>query len=375
MNTSRGNKKDQRGCWPKLGFTLVELLVVIAIIGILVALLLPAVQAAREAARRNQCKNNLKQLSLGMLLHENVQKFLPSGGWIDGYGPDPNRGYGGKQPGSVFYNVLAYIEEQTLRDLGKGLAYDGNSPSRDYTDAMQKLYQTPVPAFSCPSRRAAKLYPRAGTLEAPWAKALTVNVKGDYAANAGDSQASAGDGVGYSLWPAAGSTYATIDSQAMWTDSTCKLVASRSGTAPPFACQSGVMGYHSEVKLKQITDGTSNTYLVGEKFLSPKYYETALAAGDGYGDNQGVYTGLEWDNERVSWNKYKNDDPTIYQPRQDIDLNVEVGWGWYAFGSAHAGGLNMAMCDGSVHTISYDIDYLTHRYLAVKDDGETTTIP
>ncbi len=377
MNTSRGLNKKRRGSRPKLGFTLVELLVVIAIIGILVALLLPAVQAAREAARRNQCKNNLKQLALGMLLHEDVQKFLPSGGWIDAYGPDPNRGYGGKQPGSVFYNILAYIEEQALRDLGKGIAYNGSNPSTAYTAAMQQLYQTPVAVFNCPSRRAAKLYPRTTTSsEAPWAKPLTVNIKGDYAANAGDTQTSAGDGVGYTLWPGVGgNTYATIDAQQAWTDSSCKPVVSRQGTVPPLACQSGVIGYHSEVKLKQITDGTSNTYLVGEKFLSPKYYEIALAQGDGYGDNQGVYTGLEWDNERVSWNKYKNDDPTIYQPRQDVDLNVEVNWGWYAFGSAHAGAMNMAMCDGSVQSISYDIDYLTHRYLAVKDDGETTTLP
>src|SRR5215208_1969930 len=100
------------------GFTLVELLVVIAIIGILVALLLPAVQAAREAARRNQCKNNVKNIALGCLLHEDTHKFLPSAGWGRKWSGDPNRGYGENQPGSWIYNILAYIEEQTVHDLG-----------------------------------------------------------------------------------------------------------------------------------------------------------------------------------------------------------------------------------------------------------------
>src|SRR6185369_10306687 len=68
----------------RAAFTLVELLVVIAIIGFLVALLLPAIQAAREAARRNQCKNHLKQLALGCLLHLDTQKYFPTGGWRDG---------------------------------------------------------------------------------------------------------------------------------------------------------------------------------------------------------------------------------------------------------------------------------------------------
>src|SRR5262245_12011818 len=119
-------------------FTLVELLVVIAIIGILVALLLPAIQAAREAARRTQCKDNAKNIALGCLLHADTHKFLPSGGWGRLWSGDPNRGYGENQPGSWAYNILTYVEEGALRDLGRGKTA-GTAP---YQEALETLNST-----------------------------------------------------------------------------------------------------------------------------------------------------------------------------------------------------------------------------------------
>jgi prepilin-type processing-associated H-X9-DG protein len=139
--------------------------------------------------------------------------------------------------------------------------------------------------------------------------------------------------------------------------------------------QTGVIFYRSEIKGKRIVDGTTNTYLIGEKFLSPKVYEgpTGFNATS-QGDNQGAYVGFEWDNQRRAWGPNSTvTDREIFQPRQDVDGVADFNR--YAFGSAHAGGMNMAMCDGSVQTLSYDIDSDTHRYLANRLDGQVAEVP
>ena len=113
------------------GFTLVELLVVITIIGILIALLLPAVQAAREAARQTQCRNNLKQLALGCLNHERAHGTLPNGGWRYTWSGDPDCGFDRYQPGGWIYNILPYVELQSLHDLRRGNVAGGEEASLD----------------------------------------------------------------------------------------------------------------------------------------------------------------------------------------------------------------------------------------------------
>ena len=359
-----------RSCRRSRGFTLVELLVVIAIIGILVALLLPAVQTAREAARRNQCKNNLKQLALGCLLHEDTQKYLPSGGWSKFFTADANMGYGERQPGSWYYNVLSYIEEAQLHDLGKGLSI--NPLASGAQQASVTLHTTPVAAFHCPSRRTAKVYPHAWgtmTLQA-WVANLPGVVSGDYAANSGDSLTHAGNGFASDqyIMPATGD-YPKLAST-NWTN-----------TNDPKTkfFQTGISHYRSEIGSKRITDGTSNTYLIGEKFMRPDSYESLLSLTtspiDYYAGNQGAYSGFEWENHRVAWGGAASPYPKdYYQPRQDAILGVD-GPGILAFGSAHAGAFNMAMCDGSVHGIGYDIDGDVHRYLANRLDGQAVEIP
>src|SRR5690606_33960140 len=103
------------------GFTLVELLVVIAIIAILVVMLLPAVQAAREAARITQCANNLRQLGLGAINHEAAHGFYPSSGWGFLWSGDPDRGFGGGQPGGWAYSILPFMEASDIYEIGRGL--------------------------------------------------------------------------------------------------------------------------------------------------------------------------------------------------------------------------------------------------------------
>jgi prepilin-type N-terminal cleavage/methylation domain-containing protein/prepilin-type processing-associated H-X9-DG protein len=365
------------------GFTLVELLVVIAIIGILVALLLPAIQAAREAARRNQCKNNIKQIGLGWLLHEDSHGFLPSGGWGRFWTADSNRGYGEDQPGSWAFSVLPFVEEGSLHDLGKGKAV----ASPEFQSASKTLHTTPIPMFYCPSRRAALAYVCAndGVRVQTWLPAIAKSIgmaKTDYAANSG----SAREWDTVNMWEA--TDYNQADNSPQWTLTNVCDRNAPIAIRPNFAkCQSGVSYYRSEVKLSMITDGTSNTYMVGEKYLRPEVYEGSYTTSQpvmDFGENQSMYTGFEWDNHRVAFEPRMipypggttrsplpeaglGDNPEPYQPKQDRIGPENVA----AFGSAHSGGLNMAMCDGSVQSISYDINPWVHRNLAVRFDGET----
>jgi len=138
-------------------FTLVETLVVISIIGVLLGLLLPAVQMARESARRTTCSNNLKQLGLAAKLHVDAHGIFPTGGWGADWVGDPDAGFGPKQPGGWIYNVLPYLEQATLRELGRS-----QSPAAKRENAAQ-LLQSPISVCNCPTRRLPQLYPYTGS--------------------------------------------------------------------------------------------------------------------------------------------------------------------------------------------------------------------
>ena len=361
-------------------FTLVELLVVIAIIGVLVALLLPAVQAAREAARRVQCQNSLKQIGLGWLNHESTHGFFPTGGWSGNWTGDPNRGYGKDQPGAWTFNILPYIELQNLHDLGSGI----DSSTQAYSDAMVRMHTTPVEAYICPSRRQAKLYP------AYWPTILPSSIKGDlqpiarssgisktdYAANAGDSLHTAAQSVGFNFW--APGSYAQAEPGGRIPPQFSKYEGFTEDESHE-AYQSGVSYYRSEIGIRRIEDGVSNTYMVGEKFLASDAYEgtgESSGAGFSWGENQSMYSGYEWDNYRGAWNPQAGTSSTVIQTYQpEADRPGVIPFPEVKFGSAHPGAFNMVLCDGSVHSLSYDIDHVTHRYLANRRDGNPVQIP
>ncbi len=372
--TDPHNTSARGGFTPLKGFTLVELLVVIAIIGILVALLLPAVQAAREAARRSQCKNQLKQMGLACLLHEDTHGFFPSGGWGTRFLAEPNHGYGRKQPGSWYYSVFSYLEENGLRDLGKGQAI-GTEPWRT---ALRQLVQTPVSTFNCPSRRAIAIgihdFTRFTVASEYGITGQIPVAKGDYAGNSGDTlHATIGNNTLQSMtrYP----TSLTAGDNFDWPNTSSPVEPGSNPQRVNIHYQNGVIGFASEIKPAQIVDGLSKTYLIGEKFVAPKAYDDNTAYGSslgGYGDNQSMYIGYEWDNQRVAFTSKIpapfSTNVADFQPSADSDAASDDIKAVTAFGSAHAGALNMAFCDGSVQTVSYDIDPTFHREQAIRND-------
>ena len=309
-------------------FTLIELLVVISIIGMLISLTLPAVQSAREASRRIQCINNTKQLGLAMAGHENAKNVYPSGGWGFQWYTDGDRGTGKKQPGGWPYALLPYLEETNLYQ------FQADKTGQAKQDALYTLLTTPLPVFTCKSRRTIGLY--------PWQEndigyyPFNIDdypadvVKTDYAVNGGDNDPQLGD------IPA---TLEQGDNPLFnWND---------------FSKANGICYLRSDVALVQISDGLSNTYCFGEKWVR-------TAALQDRGDDTSMYCGFDKDNTR--W--------TNLPP-----VNDNSNENWDQFGSAHPGICIFVFCDGSVRPINDEIDPEVHRCLGVRNDAKAVAVP
>ena len=313
------------------GFTLVELLVVIAVIGVLVALLLPAIQAAREAARRLQCSNNLKQIGMAYLHHVDTLKYFPTGGWGWNWVGDPDRGFGLRQPGGCHYNVLPFMELKSLHDLSKGAANANQKNALATT-----MIGTPIELFNCPTRRPALAFPLNPSYNFPPynANMPSAEARSDYAVNAGDLHCAVMDSGPPDF-------HSGDNPRWIW-----------NGALGDLSDSTGISFLRSKITLVQVIDGTSHTYMIGEKYLSPDRYR------DGWdeADNESLYTGFNNDTHRWTCLDYP---PSRDRPGVQISYN---------FGSAHPHGFNMAFCDASVRPISYEIDPEINRRLGCRND-------
>jgi prepilin-type N-terminal cleavage/methylation domain-containing protein/prepilin-type processing-associated H-X9-DG protein len=323
-------------------FTLVELLVVIAIIGILVALLLPAIQAAREAARRAQCQSNIKNIALAILNYESNKTTLPLGLVSE---PEPYEAWAW----STF--SLPYLEEQDIYDrLRPTTAFlkppDGTrTGERNLCDLFIAAKTSPkeieplqvrLHIFRCPSDNTPDLVPYDFPLPALATRTSDTgqwerHYRGKYAMQ-----------LLVPFYPSA-SNY--VGSRG-FVDRACKAL-------PGFGTDANWMGDPKEcegngafqglipTKLKQISDGTSSTFLLGERdsyCLAATWIGTRNSAGANM-------WGAGWSMGRVSEIK-------LNDPRTGNHNTCTEG-----FSSKHPGGASFAFCDGSVDFINDEIDF------------------
>jgi prepilin-type N-terminal cleavage/methylation domain-containing protein/prepilin-type processing-associated H-X9-DG protein len=336
-------------------FTLVELLVVIAIIGILVALLLPAIQAAREAARRAQCQSSLHNAAIAVLNYESARKVLPNGMSFDpanaggintmtsGFGPN------------WIIEILPYMEEQALRD-----SFDPNSFEPPYTTSISdpstigrnyKARGTAIPSLLCSSDGNNRVLFQA--YNGNWART-------NYAASAGRA---------FIYFATATVPYMNGSP----TDANSSWVRKDAASGFDVPCQRGVMGPNAGAKLKQISDGTSKTIMLGE-----------IRAGINENDGRGVWAlghagasllaRYGGGSDANGPNAASSNSDDVYSPglgdaagacvartngltlAENMSANGGSGFDQATIRSRHPGGAHVAMADGSVQFINDDIE-------------------
>ncbi|WP_437185997.1 DUF1559 domain-containing protein [Planctomicrobium sp. SH668] len=329
-------------CKSRSGFTLIELLVVIAIIAVLIALLLPAVQQAREAARRSQCKNNLKQFGLALHNYHDTSSSFPIGArggnglWI---GPSF---WMGLLPGldqSAVYNRLVVTGNQP------GWGGDGNS------DVVNQA--GPISVLVCPSSAMAQ--------PSGWEK------KSTYIGISGGSP-----------------TAAFPESRLINNAFTCcdSVGAANNGTM----AIGGILIPNSTVKMKDVTDGTSNTIVISEAGGSLVSGNTAIMSAAQSNcshcivGNRAMIGGSgthSWLMGALSGDAYGRDrafniTTVMYAPnsvsydRPGISINFGPN---NPLNSAHTGGVHAVFADGHVSFLSDNINLDTLRHISIRDDG------
>jgi len=331
------------------GFTLVELLVVIAIIGILVALLLPAIQAAREAARRTQCGNNLKQIGVAMHNYNDTFKGLPMG-FTNDYGLAQNyldqnyAHHGNGTTASRWYaswSWSAYIapfmelgaQHQTLNVTGTWAAESLLSTE------SQQVISTPVASLRCPS----------------------------------DTGKDPHNGGEYRPANSAGTRlYAATANYAGVCDDNSANIDNRQNNC------SGVLYVDSDIKFRDVVDGTSSVLMVGERCRYRNHARCGVQQDCGAAivfvigasnqlshDNRSNAAAVGSAARGINW------DSTVTTPGPCDNLwNAKTG-----FHSLHPGGAQFVLVDASTHFISDSVDLTTFRRLANREDGNPVKVP
>ncbi|MFO7905106.1 MAG: DUF1559 domain-containing protein [Planctomycetota bacterium] len=302
MLCSRANsdrfKRDRGG-----GFTLVELLVVIAIIGILVALLLPAVQAAREAARRAECTNNMKQLGLALHNYHDTHQSFPSGVLTDR--PNNTQGCSGRpQSWGWLAFILPFMEQQPLYDQ---LGVSERTLHALLLSDERNLVKTPIEMYRCP------------TDQTP-----DVRKTGDCA----QRMDFAGSGAVNNNWYGATTSY--VGNGGFWYLSVIRRQ------------EAGLFFRNSDLKFRDMSDGSSNTFAAGERDFK---CSSGIWAGTRNSMGPGP-RGINYVLGRVSI-------PVNYAGLGRTGNNSCAE----GFSSGHPSGANFLMGDGSVHFISENIDF------------------
>jgi prepilin-type N-terminal cleavage/methylation domain-containing protein/prepilin-type processing-associated H-X9-DG protein len=283
------------------GFTLIELLVVIAIIAILIGLLLPAVQKVREAAARMKCQNHLKQFGIALHAYHDSNNRLPPGG----AGPTaaPFTTLGGSL--GFQFHILPYVEQQNL--------YNSGSITTNYDVAPNlALASTLVPIYQCPS----------GVVT--------------------DSQNTSQPGKTTHYYGNMGPKGTNPTTNAAYN-------YSNTGGHGGFGTQ-GVLSVNSQIRLTDITDGTSNTFMVGEISWAKANVYRPWHRG--------------WDGSAMGSAK------NVVNAINTVPYNNSNNFNEVSFGSQHSGGANFALSDGSVRFITDSVNMAAYLAAASRDGGE-----
>jgi prepilin-type N-terminal cleavage/methylation domain-containing protein len=302
------------------GFTLIELLVVIAIIAVLIGLLLPAIQKVREAANRTQCANNLKQMGVACHNFHDSFGFLPPSRIADHWA-------------TWAVQILPYIEQGNL--------YAQWNIQTPYYYQPVQVQQALVKTFFCPARRNPQISISGGDIPDNGNPD-----KNDHPGTVSDYAGVCGD-LNYPSW---------MDSVNANGAMMVGNYQNPAGNPPTIVSWSG------RVDLVSITDGTSNTILIGEKHVPQGSFDTGVGEGSVFnGDN-------EWNFVRVAGIGLNG---TNY-PLASGPTNPAVANGLHTqiFGSYHPGICQFVFCDASVHALPTGTSVNVLDLLAVRNDGQ-----